>query len=85
MPEPGNPQTLNRYSYVNNNPTTLTDPSGHVPVSVHDGGGGFPAGYTSLADRVDEVKRRCRTRLQAYTERLLAQRLHHAVPIVGSL
>lgn len=27
---PGNPQTLNRYSYVLNNPPTLVDPSGHV-------------------------------------------------------
>ncbi len=39
----------------------------------------------SLADRVDEVKRRCRTRLQAHADRLLAQRLHNAVPIVVSL
>jgi RHS repeat-associated protein len=35
MPNPvpyanfGNPQTLNLYSYTNNNPTTLTDPDGH--------------------------------------------------------
>ncbi len=34
VPEPGNPQTLNRYSYVNNNPTNLTDPSGHCPVCI---------------------------------------------------
>jgi uncharacterized protein RhaS with RHS repeats len=26
--DPTNPQTLNRYAYVLNNPTTLTDPSG---------------------------------------------------------
>ncbi len=29
VPEPGNPQSLNRYSYVLNNPATLVDPSGH--------------------------------------------------------
>lgn len=29
VPEPGNPQALNRYSYVANNPVTLTDPTGH--------------------------------------------------------
>ncbi len=29
VPEPGNPQSLNRYSYVANNPVTLVDPSGH--------------------------------------------------------
>lgn len=32
MPEPGNPQALNRYSYVYNSPTRYTDPSGHCPV-----------------------------------------------------
>jgi len=29
VPEPGNPQALNRYAYVNNNPLKCTDPSGH--------------------------------------------------------
>ena len=29
VPEPGNPQSLNRYSYVENNPVRYTDPSGH--------------------------------------------------------
>ncbi len=29
VPDPKNPQTLNRYSYVNNNPVKYTDPSGH--------------------------------------------------------
>jgi RHS repeat-associated protein len=33
VPEPGAPQSLNRYSYVNNNPLSLTDPSGHFPVT----------------------------------------------------
>jgi RHS repeat-associated protein len=28
VPEPGNPQALNRYSYVNNNPIRYNDPSG---------------------------------------------------------
>ena len=30
MPEPGNPQALNRYSYGLNRPTVLIDPTGHV-------------------------------------------------------
>jgi RHS repeat-associated protein len=29
VPEPGNPQALNRYAYVTNNPLKYTDPSGH--------------------------------------------------------
>ena len=29
VPEPGNPQSLNRYSYVLNNPLKYTDPTGH--------------------------------------------------------
>ena len=32
VPEPGNPQALNRYSYVYNNPFIYTDPSGLVIV-----------------------------------------------------
>jgi len=30
VPEPGNPQALNRYSYVLNNPLRYNDPSGHA-------------------------------------------------------
>ena len=29
VPEPGNPQSLNRFSYVENNPVNRVDPSGH--------------------------------------------------------
>jgi hypothetical protein len=31
IPSPGNPQALNRYSYVYNNPIVYRDPSGHFP------------------------------------------------------
>ncbi|MCP4126048.1 MAG: RHS repeat-associated core domain-containing protein, partial [Gammaproteobacteria bacterium] len=31
VPEPGNPQSLNRFSYVGNNPIRYSDPSGHAP------------------------------------------------------
>jgi RHS repeat-associated protein len=39
----GDPQTLNRYAYVRNNPLTLTDPSGMDPCDDFGcDGGGFP-------------------------------------------
>jgi len=34
VPEAGNPQALNRYAYVTNNPLKYTDPSGHCPLCV---------------------------------------------------
>jgi hypothetical protein len=34
----GDPQTLNLYSYVENNPITGTDPDGHADGMNNDGG-----------------------------------------------
>ncbi len=40
MPQPGNPQALNRYSYALNNPVKYNDPSGHIPIDwLLDAGG----------------------------------------------
>ncbi|MCG8347038.1 MAG: hypothetical protein MI924_04585, partial [Chloroflexales bacterium] len=36
---PLNPQALNRYSYVENNPVRYTDPSGHIIDECQCGGG----------------------------------------------
>ncbi len=36
VPEPGNPQSLNRYAYVYNNPLRYTDSSGHWVETVWD-------------------------------------------------
>jgi RHS repeat-associated protein len=37
VPEPGNPQSYNRYSYSYNNPVNYTDPTGHMATSGCDG------------------------------------------------
>ncbi len=51
VPNPANPQTLNRYSYALNNPMRYTDPTGHL--SEGDLGPGLqfdPAYYASTPD-----------------------------------
>ncbi|MCP4089460.1 MAG: RHS repeat-associated core domain-containing protein, partial [Gammaproteobacteria bacterium] len=39
VPEPGNPQSLNRYTYVGNQPTIYNDPSGNCPWCIAAIGG----------------------------------------------
>ena len=40
VPQPGNPQALNRYSYALNNALRYTDPTGHSPQCAFMAGGG---------------------------------------------
>jgi RHS repeat-associated protein len=48
VPEPGNPQAWNRYSYVNNNPLIYTDPTGHfLNVLIGAGIGALVGGIRS--------------------------------------
>jgi hypothetical protein len=37
VPEPGNPQSLNRYTYGYNNPVKYTDPTGHAVLEDYEG------------------------------------------------
>jgi RHS repeat-associated protein len=47
VPQPGNPQSLNRYSYVFNNPLRYTDPTGYAQACAEgDEGGGCGRGAT---------------------------------------
>jgi len=42
IPEPGNPQSWDRYAYVENNPLRYTDPSGHMQSCGMEGCGIVP-------------------------------------------
>ncbi len=37
IPNPANPQSLNRFGYVLNNPVQYVDPSGNIPIDCYDG------------------------------------------------
>ena len=55
VPDPGNPQALNRYSYVLNNPVKYVDSSGHfafVPLLIAGGVGLVAAGGIDLAKQL---------------------------------
>jgi len=61
VPDPGNPQDLNRYTYVGNNPLTYIDPTGHAlfvdpeaTVLVHPVTGGFmtPFGVSAAVQSI---------------------------------
>ncbi|MDI3467381.1 MAG: hypothetical protein OJF50_006202 [Nitrospira sp.] len=44
MPDPLNPQGLNRYSYVNNNALRYVDPTGHAAMEADPSSGFWPGG-----------------------------------------
>ncbi|MSP13291.1 MAG: hypothetical protein EXR62_10090 [Chloroflexi bacterium] len=54
VPQPGNPQSLNRYSYVMNNPVKYTDPTGHADACFCDGSPSPAPIYFSGLYRSDE-------------------------------
>jgi len=57
IPDPANPQTLNRYSYVVNNPVNYSDPSGHR--WWREGGGGGAVILYKLGEGTRKVVEVC--------------------------
>jgi uncharacterized protein RhaS with RHS repeats len=54
VPDALNPQALNRYSYVLNNPVSYSDPTGHAPRIIHNPA--FPGSrIDELLDRLSNV------------------------------
>jgi hypothetical protein len=51
VPEPGNPQSLNRYAYVKNNPLRYVDPSGNFEKEEIDRYLEYQLGITDVDDR----------------------------------
>ena len=52
VPDPANPQSLNRYSYGLNNPVSYTDPTGHNAACASLMGGGPLGGLAALVCEV---------------------------------
>jgi RHS repeat-associated protein len=54
VPDPANPQSLNRYSYCLNNPLKYTDPTGHWP-SWSDVGSFFKAAGETIVSTIESA------------------------------
>jgi len=57
VPDPTNSQSWNRYSYVNNRPMILTDPSGHMPAEGcgEDGKNACHASDLEIAENAQKI------------------------------
>ena len=56
VPDPANPQSLNRYSYTLNNPLRYTDPSGHIHFLATAAIGGVIGGGLSLLTQITRAQ-----------------------------
>ena len=54
VPDPGNPQDLNRYSYVRNNPVMYNDPTGNLPGWMKSVASGVTSTVSSAVSAVSE-------------------------------
>lgn len=68
MPNPFDPQTFNRYSYVTDNPVNLVDPSGFNPVGPCE-----PGDTTCWEDRWFNAQGLCRNRNGEYKRQCKAE------------
>jgi RHS repeat-associated protein len=64
VPSPGNPQSLNRYSYVLNNPLKYTDPTGHRECEDERCTGPskpppYKYSWEALSAEINKYRRRC--------------------------
>ena len=68
VPQPGNPQALNRYSYVGNSPVCGTDPDGHCwPVCTALIGGAIGAGIGAASVALPQMIRNVQSGLPLTT------------------
>ncbi len=58
VPDPANPQSFNRYSYVYNNPLKYTDSSGHCPVCMVVILGGLMVGVLAARSTLENAPER---------------------------
>ncbi|MBI5653891.1 MAG: DUF2380 domain-containing protein [Chloroflexi bacterium] len=88
VPEPGNPQTLNRYSYVNNNPLRYVDPTGHdFWESLANFWGGFSKQfvYDNVAALAPQVKESLAAKPNEPIETTVGRHVGNAASIAQSV
>ncbi len=70
VPEPGNPQALNRYSYVLNNPLRFIDDSGEIAIDIVGGGGGGGSAGMAVVMLISGIAQTTGQQISALTVRL---------------
>ena len=94
VPNPANPQDLNRYAYVRNNPTTNTDPSGNQPyvpdagaACTYVGCGGTPKSHFGSWHRFNDYQSKHSANFRAGFADFLADKVNIGLsfPIMGPI